>query len=85
MVIEAFQWTGDADQLDDPVWIVEASKKRWGDDNSVRFAQGCLDIFTPEGIIIARRGDYVIRDIKGEIYACMAVNFEAAYEPVEEE
>ena len=27
MIIDAFKWTGDQDQIEDPVWIVEAIKK----------------------------------------------------------
>ncbi|MFH1865933.1 MAG: hypothetical protein ABIK85_08620 [Candidatus Eisenbacteria bacterium] len=85
VVIEAFQWTGDADQTDDPVWIVDAMRKRWGNPGSVRFASGRLEIMTLEGVMTARSGDYVIQGIQGEIYPCKADIFEATYEPAVEE
>jgi len=82
VVIEAFRWTGDADQLDDPLWIVEAMGKRWGNDGSARFANGCLEIMTLEGCMLARPGGYVIQGVQGEIYPCKADIFEQTYEEV---
>ena len=29
VVIEAFKWTGDMNQVEDPEWIIEAIKKRY--------------------------------------------------------
>lgn len=84
VVVEAFLWTGDVDQLDDPHWIVEAMGKRWGDDGSVQFApQGWLEIMTLDGFMVACRGDYVVRGVHGEIYPCTVDIFEATYESVE--
>jgi hypothetical protein len=84
IVIEAFQWTGDINQLDDPLWIVDAIKA-----GSVRFrSQGTpdvvMDIDTLEGTMTVRLGDYIIRGIKGEIYPCKPDIFAASYEPAAE-
>lgn len=76
--IEAFIWTGDHDQTEDPTWIVEAMGR--GD---VWFEASGLQIRTLEGVMTANRGDYVIRGIKGEIYPCKPDIFEASYERVE--
>lgn len=76
--IDAFKWTGDQDQIDDPEWIVEAIKK--GD---VKFLGGLtMTISTLEGDMTAQIGDYIIRGTKGEIYPCKPDIFEAIYEEV---
>lgn len=76
VVIEAFKWTGGPDQLEDPVWIVEAIKR--GDVYFEKFAPQ-MYINTLEGVMRADVGDYVIRGIKGEIYPCKPDIFEALY------
>lgn len=75
VVIEAFQWTGDADQIDDPVWIVEAIKT-----GKVIIGQGILQIETLEGVMEAKPGDWIIKGVQGEIYPCKPDIFEATYE-----
>lgn len=83
VVIEAFEWTGDIEQKEEPIWIVEAIK-----DSSVWFNNEgtenvTMEIKTLEGNHIANRGDYIIRGIKGEIYPCKPDIFEKTYELVE--
>ena len=75
VVIEAFQWTGDADQIDDPVWIVEAIKT-----GKVIIGQGILQIETLEGVMEAKPGDWIIKGVQGEIYPCKPDIFEQTYE-----
>ena len=41
-----------------------------------------LAIKAPEGTMIAQRGDWIIRGVKGELYPCKPDIFEATYEPV---
>lgn len=41
-----------------------------------------LDIFTPEGTMLARWGDYVIRGVRGEHYPCAPDVFAETYEAV---
>ncbi|WP_129600454.1 hypothetical protein [Anaerophilus nitritogenes] len=84
VIIEAFQWTGDIEQKEDPIWIVEAIKK-----GVVSFlGQGTpnvkMIIKTLEGDHEASRGDYIIKGIKGECYPCKPDIFKATYEKVEE-
>jgi hypothetical protein len=42
-------------------------------------------IHTLEGDMIVRRGDYIIRGIKGELYPCKPDIFEASYDAVDSE
>lgn len=40
-------------------------------------------IFTPEGIMTAKVGDWIIRGVAGEVYPCKPDIFERTYEPAE--
>lgn len=44
-----------------------------------------MRINTLEGVMVASRGDWVIRGVKGEFYPCKPDIFKATYEPVEGE
>ena len=82
VVIDAFKWTGDREQLEDPIWIVEAIA-----NGTVTIRSDCssdvkLVVKTLEGEMTANRGDYIIRGVKGEIYPCKADIFEQTYEAV---
>lgn len=81
VVIEAFQWTGRHDQIEDPEWLVEAIKNGtvfFG----VRDDGGCdMIIETLEGAMRATAGDFVIKGVKGELYPCKPDIFDATYEP----
>lgn len=44
-----------------------------------------LDITTLEGVMHAKEGDYLIKGIKGEIYACERSIFEESYEKLKKE
>lgn len=90
IVIEAFKWTGDQHQTEDPEWIIEALK-----DGTVvipnsswsigRYGKPVMEINTLEGVMIADQGDYIIQGIKGEIYPCKPDIFEATYERIGDE
>ncbi len=81
IVIEAFKWTGDDNQVEDPEWIVEAMKEK---KVSIEVWNGELVMFieTLEGTMQGKLGDYIIKGIKGEIYPCKPDIFEATYETV---
>jgi hypothetical protein len=84
VTIEAFQWTGGPDQIEDPEWIVEAIK-----DGKVRFdltpigGAPAMLIDTLEGCMTASPGDWIIRGVEGEISPCKPSIFEASYEPAD--
>lgn len=85
VIIEAFKWTGDINQEEDPEWIIDAIK-----DGDIRIYEICglissniyMEIDTLEGTHIANTGDYIIKGIKGEIYPCKPDIFEATYDVV---
>ena len=84
IVIEAFKWTGDEHQIEDPEWACDAVR-----NGEIMMGQvGTPDVFliivTLEGKMSAERGDWIIKGIKGEIYPCKPDIFVASYEEVQE-
>lgn len=89
IVIDAFKWTGDINQEEDPEWIIEAlSKPQDRNPGWAIIGTGekglCMIISTLEGEHIANQGDYIVRGVKGEIYPCKPDIFEMSYEKVED-
>jgi len=85
VIIDAFKWTGDKEQTEDPSWIVEAIKERRVSFSYNETLPGCqMKIATLEGDIFATQGDYIIKDVKDELYPCKPAIFELTYEAVEE-
>jgi hypothetical protein len=85
IVIEAFKWTGDEHQVEDPQWIIDAIKAGIVlIHNAFRSNTGDLymTIKTLEGDHRANPGDYIIKGIKGELYPCKPDIFELTYQPV---
>ena len=80
VVIEAFQWMGDEDAPEQewPAWIASRS------DFSILF-DDTIAIETLEGQMVAEKGDWIIRGVKGELYPCKPDIFEMTYEAVGEE
>lgn len=77
VVIEAVQFT---DEYKDRVanWITRNTAAIFIDDRPA------LKIQTPEGVMIANLGDWVIRDVEGAFRPCKPDIFTKTYEPVEE-
>lgn len=50
---------------------------------SARGDGGYVSIKTPEGVMEASPGDWIIRGVKGEFYPCKPDIFAATYEPAE--
>lgn len=75
--IEAFFWTGDQSQEEDPEWIIDALR-----DRSVSIYDGAMYIKTLEGVMRAEPGDYIIKGVEGEIYPCKPSIFKKTYEAV---
>jgi hypothetical protein len=81
--IDAFLWTGGPDQIEDPEWVVEAIKSGV---IFISLGNSRVEIFirTLYGVMLGKRGDWIIRGVKDEIYLCKPDIFEATYEKVEE-
>lgn len=82
VVIDAWQWHGQPVE-EWPDWLYSYR----GTDHASSFvsydAETCeLDIPTLEGNMIASKDDWIIRDVKGEVYPCKLDIFAATYEPV---
>lgn len=73
VIVEAIQWNGEN--------IVEISKFIM---ESGFYKDGHFFIKTLEGEMIARKGDYIIKGAKGEIYPCKPDIFEMTYELIKE-
>ena len=89
VVIEAFKWTGDETQMEDPEWIVEAIKNKivrieFEPDLIKGEALPFLLIKTLEGEMRANIGDYIIKGVADEMYPCKPDIFEKTYEAVGE-
>ena len=81
IVIEAFKWTGDHTQQEDPFWAKQAMEigTIWIEYRSKH--EPVMLIETLEGVMTAERGDYIIKGIKNELYPCKPDIFESSYEP----
>ena len=80
VIIEAFKWTGGADQVEDPQWIIDAIENNivWFDGENT--PNPIMFIETLEGTHRANVGDYIIKGVKGELYPCKSDIFEMTYE-----
>ena len=82
VVIEAFKWTADSEQQEDPLWIVHAINQgivTFEDSGTENIS---MMIETLEGTHRANRGDFIIKGINGELYPCKPDIFEQTYELV---
>lgn len=82
VVIDAFQWSGDINQTEDPFWIINALKNFDAHFINLGTEEVKLVIKNPDGDMIANRGDYIIRGINGEIYPCKPDIFYKMYDLV---
>jgi hypothetical protein len=83
VIVEAFHWTGDQTQTEDPEWIVEAIRE--GEVTFIPSGPGktvCMLIRTLEGDMIASPGDFIIQGVTGELYPCKPNIFNLIYEEV---
>ena len=77
VVIEAIKWTG---ENPDEVQEFLFNGNTHASDGWVKGQY--VDIGTPEGLMVASIGDWIIRGVKGEHYPCKPDIFEMTYEPV---
>lgn len=73
VVVETVQWLGD--NLEEIVRFA-------GDDVFWNVDEQALFVGTLEGVMRATQGDYIIKGVDGEFYACKPQIFLATYEPV---
>lgn len=91
VIIEAFQMTEARrnDNSEWPEWLNYAWNKEPGEDavfiDQDDPEQRRIVIGTKEGVHRVSWGDFIIRGIQGELYACKPDIFAATYEPAEDE
>ena len=80
VVIEAIQWNGN--NFDDIENFANKKVRYYStwDINEYIEDKNCLKIDTLEGDMIALKGDFIIKGVKGEFYPCKPDIFEATYE-----
>jgi hypothetical protein len=82
LVLDAFQWTGDVYQKEDPVWAIEALKNGTLSFLNVETQLAMVRIKTSMGLLHAERGDWIIKGVDGELYTCQREWFPQIYEIV---
>lgn len=78
VIVEAVQYTGDVYSTE----IEDMSFHEAYRDGIIREEKGNLLIKTLEGTMIANKGDYIIKGVKGEFYPCKPDIFKRTYELV---
>lgn len=83
--VEAFKWTGDMTQIEDPEWIVEEIKKgrvvvSIDNDNKVTTMMIWFGVWVRANI-----GDYIVKYEKGQIVPYQSIYFEKRYKQCKEE
>ena len=92
VVIDAFQMTRARREsnADWPHWLHYAWQKKRGEPGALYPTEpgtgnGTVSIGTLEGEHLVSFGDWIIRGVKGELYACKPDIFDLTYEEVVEE
>ena len=76
VVIEAVQWNGEPILFNVPKWLSNAQRS-----GRIGFITDNIGIIkTLKGNMVLSIGDYIIKDVQGEIYPCNPDIFEATYE-----
>lgn len=82
IIIEAVQWTGkNFDEVSNFMQFFHGHKKAYEDAQEGSEQSGKYYIMTPEGVMTASKGDWIIRGINGEFYPCKPDIFEKSYDP----
>jgi hypothetical protein len=84
VLVEAIQWTG-SNIIDvmafmspqEPVYVNNLSHMKFSN------ADDLVGIQTLEGLVVASKGDWIIRGVAGELYPCKPDIFKATYEGVD--
>lgn len=87
VTIQAVQITEGWDTQDKPSWLIEAFQSglvRWNKVGGA-IVENSLRINTMEGAMHAHLGDWIIRGVEGELYACNPLIFTKTYEKVNTE
>jgi hypothetical protein len=81
VVIEAFQWR--PGRISRPDWATDEVLMPTVETDIRGYQENVLLVRTPEGLLTARSGDWIIRGVEGEVYPCRPDVFAATYEAVD--
>lgn len=81
--VDAFRWTGDHDQTEDPQWIIDAITAGTVKLRNRGTADIIMEIQTPGGVFVAHRGNWIVLHPDGEIYPYTEEVFMTEYSPDE--
>jgi len=84
VVIEAVQWTGE-NATEVLSFGNSGPAPLWGADFQIHGLQKKVELLTPESVMTAVVGDWLVRGVAGEFYPCKPDIFAATYEPAESE
>lgn len=76
VVIEAVKYDGTENSVIDILELQGSGVRR------LRICGGDVLVNTPDGIMRAKKGDWIIRGVEGELYPCESKKFEKTYEEV---
>lgn len=90
IVVEAFEWVYDENtgarsapgDNEMPDWLIEAMDQDTSVAGALYLFEGTWMVNTIEGEHKVNSGDWIIRGVAGELYACKPDIFDATYEPV---
>lgn len=75
VLIEAVKWTGEN--------VKEMMEFMGTSHISYEMPSGKLSVLTLEGVMTAKKGDYIIKGVQGEFYPCKPSIFAETYEIAE--
>ena len=81
--VEAYRWFSES--KDYPLWFLKEIENRNISESEDKFYGKFLWVSTLEGVMCAREGDWIIKEVEGEIYPCKHSIFEKTYDIVLEE
>lgn len=82
LLVEAFCWTADIEQIEDPLWIIDALKQGRAIIRTSTPGRLHMLISAPNGWMTAKPGDWIVKDSHG-LYPCTPEIFAACYEVAE--
>jgi len=79
-VVEAFQWAGGPEPIEDPVWMAKAIA-----EGKIRFINAgmVMKIQTSFGVVTAYAGEWIVRDPKGNLLPHDEESFKEQYVAIE--
>jgi hypothetical protein len=83
VIIEAIKWDNQPGKLSDIIHWSQAAVTTSSPLTNPNHTEFALTIATPEGLMTATIGDYIIKGLKGEFYPCKPDIFEQSYTAVE--